>query len=424
VRADKFKSFVRRSRFYWPILKYRRFLLESSYQKRRDHYQRLLEQRGVFYDEASTIQAIRDRIRQRGYRPSAKGLGEIRTFSIVSRFAWHEALLNELAVLGPVFNCDFGPFDLTRPSVKSLDGSRKAFNDHLMDTLRREHARKPFDWIFAYVGGAQIHPRTLDRIHREVGIPTVNMCLDDKNCWSTQVVGGVDSGQVDIAGSFDVAWTSARVACNWYLAEGGRPIYMPEGCDPSEFYPRTDGFDIPVSFLGACYGCRPFVIRFLRRHGVDVKVFGSGWGRAGQFAPSAPEVFSRSQINLGIGGISTSEQLTNVKGRDIEVCCTGGGAYLTTFNPDLACAFDVGREILCYRNRQEAVELVKEYLPKPDECKEIATRARARCLREHRWAHRFLRLCRILGVATEETGELPVPSPARTVARDVQATGG
>jgi hypothetical protein len=409
---------------YWPILGYRRWQLESAYRRRRDHYQRLLEQRGLFYDEAITIRAIRDRIRQRGYQPSVKGLGEIRTFSIVGQFAWHAALLNELTILGPVFNCDFGPFGLTRPSAKTLEANRRAFNGHLLDTLRREHARKPFDWIFAYVGGAQILPHTLDRIHRDIGIPTVNVCLDDKNCWSTQVIGGVNSGQVDIASSFDVAWTSARVACHWYLAEGGRPIYMPEGCDPSEYYPRTDGFDVPVSFLGACYGCRPFVIRFLRRHGVDVKVFGNGWGKAGRFAPNAAEVFSRSQINLGIGGMGASEQLTNVKGRDFEVCCTGGGAYLTTFNPDLAGAFDVGREILCYRNREEAVELVKDYLHKPDECKEITSRARARCLREHRWAHRFLRLCRILGVVTEGTEELPVPSPARAAAGDVLPTGG
>ena len=113
------------------------------------------------------------------------------------------------------------------------------------------------------------------------------------------------------------------------------------------------------------------------------------------------EVINRTRINLGMGGIGYSESLTNVKARDFEVPGTGGGMYLTSFNTDLARHFVVGHEIACYRNREELVELVRYYLARPEEASAMAARARARCLAEHRWLHRFQKICRILGILSE-----------------------
>ena len=72
--------------------------------------------------------------------------------------------------------------------------------------------------------------------------------------------------------------------------------------------------------------------------------------------------------------------------------------YLTSFNPDLAQHFDVGREVLCYRNREEAVEVIRWCLAHPDEADAIARAARDRCVREHRWLHRYEAMLRVLGV--------------------------
>jgi len=113
------------------------------------------------------------------------------------------------------------------------------------------------------------------------------------------------------------------------------------------------------------------------------------------------EIFNRSCINLGMGGIGYSERLTNLKARDFEIPGTGGGVYVTSFNPDLAQHFIIGEEILCYRNREEMLELIRYYLARPDEAREIARRGRERCLREHRWLHRYQRVCKILGILAE-----------------------
>jgi spore maturation protein CgeB len=103
-------------------------------------------------------------------------------------------------------------------------------------------------------------------------------------------------------------------------------------------------------------------------------------------------------INLGMGGIGYCEELTNVKARDFEVPASGGGMYLTSYNPELAEYFELGKEIVCYRGLDEAIELLRYYLGRPEECRAISDRARARCLREHRWLHRYRDILRLLGV--------------------------
>jgi spore maturation protein CgeB len=90
--------------------------------------------------------------------------------------------------------------------------------------------------------------------------------------------------------------------------------------------------------------------------------------------------------------------LTNVKARDFEIPAVGTSAYLTSFNPDLAQHFFIGREVLCYRNHEEMLELIRFCLARPDEASAIARRGKMRCLAEHRWRNRFERICRILGI--------------------------
>jgi hypothetical protein len=269
--------------------------------------------------------------------------------------------------------------------------------DRILPTLRATHAERSVDWVFFYGGGQDTSPFIVRRITEELGIPVVNMALDDKQGWAGVSPHPWRTGSADITGVFDLYMTSARVACEWHLLEGGRPIYMPEGFDASAYAPRDQARDLPVTFVGAGYGFRQSAVRYLRHHGVDVRTFGRGWPDS-EWADDAAGIFNRSQINLGMGGIEYSEALTNVKGRDFEIPGTGGGMYLTSFNPDLAQHFIIGQEIVCYRHRDEMLELVRWYLGHPDEAHTIGTRARERCLREHRWLHRYEKMLRILGV--------------------------
>jgi hypothetical protein len=286
--------------------------------------------------------------------------------------------------------------ELSRPGARAA-GRREEMFRFILPALRAAHSRRPVDWIFCYGGGQDVSPHILRAISEELGVPIVNMSLDDKQGWAGQSSSPWRTGAVDITAATDLYMTSARVACEWHMVEGGRPVYLPEGFDATFFAPRMVPHDLPVSFVGVAYGFRRTQVDFLKRHGVDVRTFGSGWASGGWLEDSV-DVFNRSILNLGMGGIEYSEELTNLKGRDFEIPGTGGGAYLTSFNSDLAQHFAVGDEILCYRGRDEMVELIRHYLARPEDARAIGARGRARALSQHRWLHRYETILRILGV--------------------------
>ncbi len=390
----------------WPLVQqgwaaYRREQVHSEYRQRRERYARLAEERGVVYREESVAADIRARLAARGYAPTKRKPGEVHTFSCVPLHGWHRHLLPDLQELGEVTTFDYEALgyrhqDLTRNDARAVQ-LLDELSERILPALREAHARRPVDWVFFYGGGQDISPVVVRRITEELGVPVVNMSLDDKQGWAGASPRAWRTGAVDITSAFDLYATSARVACEWHMLEGGRPVYMPEGFDAAAYGPRSVERDLDVSFVGVAYGFRFSIVDFLRRHGVNVATFGSGWPGSG-WTPDIAGVFNRSRINLGMGGIEYSETLTNVKGRDFEIPGTGGGMYLTTFNPDLAQHFVIGEEIVCYRSRDEMLELIRWYLQHPDEAAAIALRARERSLREHRWLHRYEKMLGILGV--------------------------
>lgn len=379
----------------WSLLGSRR--VHDEYRRRREHYARLAAERGIVYTEENVAAEVRKRLAARGYTPVRRGPGEVHTFSCVPLYSWHRHLLPDLHELGPVTTFDYESLGYTYAQVSASTELLDEMSARILPALREAHARHPVDWVFYYGGGQDISPAVVRRITEELGIPVVNLSLDDKQGWAGASTRPWRTGAVDITKEFDLYATSARVACEWHMLEGGRPLYMPEGFDASAYAPRDGKRDIDVSFVGVAYGFRIPVVEYLRKHGINVATFGAGWPGSG-WTSDIVDVFNRSRINLGMGGIEYSESLTNVKGRDFEIPGTGGGMYLTSFNPDLAQHFHVGQEIVCYRNRDEMLELIRWYLAHPEEADAIAARARARSLREHRWLHRYQKMLSILGV--------------------------
>jgi hypothetical protein len=389
----------------WSALRERQ--VEREYHERREAYDRIARQRGLVYSAERTRRDVRERLAARGGIPTRRKPGEIHTFALFSSFGWHRHLLPDLRELGPVTHFDYQDLGYTFEQFARGDAaavaSRAEMTSRILPALRAAHAARPVDWIFAYAGGQELSPEVIRTIHSELGIPTVNMSLDDKQGWAGASAGAWRSGAADITSAFDLYMTSARVACEWHMVEGGRPLYLPEGFDAHAFGPRDVAAGLPVSFVGVAYGFRTSVDRFLRKHGVPFHPFGTGWpaGRADDIV----DVFNRSAINLGMGGVEYSEELTNVKGRDFEVPGTGGGVYLTSYNADLAQHFTIGEEILCYRGRDEMLELIRHYLRRPEDARAIARRGRERALREHRWRNRFETLLECLGVLGEPQTE-------------------
>jgi spore maturation protein CgeB len=383
----------------WGVYRRRAFLLE--YRRRRHEYAKAASDLNIQYDPSAVADQVSSRLACRGYSPAPRALGDVHTFAFIPRVAWHSALYADLALLGPVSEFDYIDYGYRLEEFQRRDITaserRREMNSKALAAIKEAHRKRSLDWVFIYASGLELQVDLIRSITEAIGVPVVNMCLDDKQSWSLDMFDGQRIGQIDLASVFDLSWTSARVACEWYLVEGGRPLFLPEGFDSSVYRPEAIRRDLGVSFVGQSYGFRPATIRRLRRYGLHVSTFGPGWGTSLSPADQV-KVFNRSHVNLGMGGIGYAESVSNVKTRDFEIAGTGGGVYLTSFNSDLAEFFHIGKEILCYRGDDELVELAHYYVKHSDEAEGISIAGRARCLAEHRWLNRYQKVLSVIGV--------------------------
>jgi spore maturation protein CgeB len=156
-----------------------------------------------------------------------------------------------------------------------------------------------------------------------------------------------------------------------------------------------------VGFVGQAYGFRRTFVDKLRKLGLSVHTAGYGWPAGTVGDDGLVQLFRRSKIVLGMGGIGWSEDLKNTKGRDFDAPAVGTASYLTSYNPELADLFDIGREIVCFSNADECYEIARQLLMDEPMRQAIARAGRKRCLQQHTWIHRFEHVLDVLGILEE-----------------------
>ncbi|MCK4500348.1 glycosyltransferase, partial [Candidatus Babeliales bacterium] len=177
--------------------------------------------------------------------------------------------------------------------------------------------------------------------------------------------------------------------------------FWPEAAHPDIHKPYDLQFEYDVSFVGGKYGWRPKFIARLQKMGVNITCFGNGWENGPLSDEEMVKLYSRSRINLGFAGVGHSKKLMCLKGRDFEVPMSGG-LYLTQDNPELSLVYNVGKEILTYRNEKDCVQKIKWLLDHPDEAANIREAGRIRVLKDHTWEKRFLDIFKITGLLGDD----------------------
>src|SRR5262249_35306301 len=151
---------------------------------------------------------------------------------------------------------------------------------------------------------------------RESGIWTVLLSLDDKQQLVDVRSGDLRDWQLEVAQSVDVYWTTWRAGADWLIEQGGNPWDAPAGADPRVFSPGERSRDIDVLWLGSAYGRRMELVRYLRDKGFRVHAVGSGWGTAPVEFEEMLDLYARSKVVLGMGGVGQSDRVKHLKGRD------------------------------------------------------------------------------------------------------------
>ncbi|MDI9571020.1 MAG: glycosyltransferase [Pseudomonadota bacterium] len=341
-------------------------------------------------------EALRAACRERFPSLRPKPRGELKILAIYHDYNWEEtALMPALKRFGVVYHFDWfrGPGAVTGEWRRS---GRSQMNRELLTWARDLCRRGDLDVIFTYLSGEQITPAVMASLSA-LGVPMINLALNDKENFVGKIRGGQALGVRDICRFFTLCWTSTEDALKKYVVEGAWPIYLPEGANPELHRPLELEKTIDVSFVGQRYGNRPEVVARLAAAGIRVVVRGPGWPDGPMSTEDMVRLYSQSRINLGFGGVSGHSGAFCLKGRDFEIPMSGG-LYLTEHHPELERVYEIGREIVTYRDFDDLLAQIRRLLSDPARAEEIRRRGRERALRDHSWESRFQKAFAISGV--------------------------
>lgn len=375
--------------------KFRAWRKSRRLEKEGRRYRELFQEKGLALPDDAGIRAA---VGSRRPKLAPRKKGGLNILAIYHSYNWEGPSLGpSLAAFGSVRTIDWMDPALSKGLRPGERGWKERMNEGLLAAASGWAASRPFDVVFSYLSGEQVTPQTLAAL-RGFGAPIVNLALNDKESFVGKVVGGQASGARDICSGFDLCWTSTYDALEKYVVEGATPLYLPEGANPALHRPYDEEKKIyDVSFVGQCYGNRPEVVSKLRDAGVRVEAFGPGWPNGPLSTEEMVRTWSRTRVNLGFGGVLGHKETFCLKGRDFEVPMSGG-LYLTEHHDELSPFYDVGREIVTYRDFGDLLEKINRLLSNPDEAEAIRQAGRLRALGEHTWEMRLDKVFRLLGV--------------------------
>ncbi|MDQ5984324.1 MAG: hypothetical protein CSYNP_00017 [Syntrophus sp. SKADARSKE-3] len=341
-------------------------------------------------------EAIYSAVRKQFPHLIPKPKGQLNILAVYHHYNWEDtALKPALERFGSVHHYDW--MTSFRKGLTQWNRSmREDMNKDLLKKAGEIATSKGIDVIFAYLSGEQVSPDTM-RSLQSFGAPLINLALNDKENFIGKIRSGQAMGARDICRFFTLNWTSTEDAVKKYCVEGAMPIYMPEGANPDIHRPLPLEKTIDVSFIGQRYGNREETIIKLQKAGIKVEAFGAGWPNGPLSTTAMVDMYSKSRINLGFGGVIGHSGAFCLKGRDFEVPMSGG-LYLTEYHPELEKVYNIGKEIVTYRNFDDLLTAISNLLNDPDKADEIRRRGFERARRDHTWEMRFEKIFRILGL--------------------------
>ncbi len=273
-------------------------------------------------------------------------------------------------------------------------------------TILEALSEKPID-ILICMAQAPISPRVLTEL-RKRGVITVLWFVEDYlrfNYWQ------------QMAQHYDFIFTIQKGECLDKLkkAGAGEVHYLPTACDPNFHTPLTltaeekARWGSPISFVGAGYHNRQQMFASFANE--PFRIWGSEWPMCKPFdrlvqdeaRRISPEeyikIFNATEVNLNLhssterDGVDPFGDFLNPRTFELASC---EAFQLVDERLLLPEAFEVGKEIVTFRNLSDLREKIDYYLKHPEERTAIARRARARVLRDHTYDQRLQQMLSVI----------------------------
>jgi len=375
--------------FFRAKLQERKAAIELTY------YRRQAVQNGIAsLKDKALIFTLKKRLNDRGIFSIPKQKGDLHIFLAYYISNWEAVLPKVLKSFGKVTEFEWRSRGFDEHAPNWL-GCRELMNKAMLNAFYEAQKEQPVDVVVGYLSGNNTNPEILKKMGKAAVI--FNFCWDDKLSFRGKKIGNRWCGPAALASAVDLNLTNAPGCRIKYMVEGGLAMFWPEAAHPDVHKLYDLPFEYDVSFIGGKYGWRPMFISKLQKLGVNITCFGNGWKNGPLSDEEMVRLYSISRINLGFAGVVHSKRLMCLKGRDFEVPMSGG-LYLTQHNPELFLIYDVGKEIMTYKDEKDCAEKIKRLLLQPDEADRIREAGRKRALLDHTWERRFEEIFRLAGI--------------------------
>lgn len=311
---------------------------------------------------------------------------------------------------------------------------RDGMNRRLLEVAKSESP----DLMFTVLFKDELDPLMVRELTENTGITTLNWFCDDH--WRFETYSRY------WAPCFKWVVTTAASAMPKYASLGCHHVIKSQWACNDFLYRKMDlPLKYDAAFVGQPHGNRRQVIQALRRAGVKVHVWGTGWESGRLTQEEMIRVFNETRINLNLSNASPSppppapspgsrarawlsrsldsiplgsrvkamrkalfpgrrasapapaaemvqtlgpQPTDQIKARNFEIpgC---GGFLLTGKAENLEEYYEIGKEVVCFGDVDELVEQVRYYLNHEQERAAIAEAGYQRTLRDHTYRRRF-----------------------------------
>ena len=205
-------------------------------------------------------------------------------------------------------------------------------------------------------------------------------------------------------------------------------IYSPFACNTDVYCKRNLPKTYDVTFVGQYHPHREWYLDYLKKVGINVRVWGTGWPSSMINLEDMISIFNQSRINLNLSncvsldarylftpfrpikstlrawrqgmhviGRTDMKTVEQVKGRHFEINACGG-FQLSYYVEGLERMYSIGEEIALFVSPEDLIEKTRYYLKHEEEREAIAKRGYLRTQSDHTMEKRFADLFDAIGL--------------------------
>ncbi len=363
--------------------------LKSGLKRLNQYYRSQCDKYEVEYNESNAISQFIDRHKKLSPLFSKKQIGELNIFWVgASKPQDESGFLQSLSRFGNVHIYNNNPIENYGPIYASQDihwlAARKLNDEALLKQVSLAHKQNNIDFLIGQMWAHCYSSDVLMKV-RSLGIPIINIAMDDRLPihWSTNK--GYRMGSVGLGKGVDIVLTTASETCEWYAFEQMPSIFWPLASDAELFNSNSDEEkNIDILFIGNRYGIRGKIIDYLSKKGLQVTCYGNGWPNGPVNAEENTNFSKKAKIILGVSTVGYSKDVYTLKLRDFDSLMSGA-LYITHRNPDLLKIFSEGVHLECYETLDELYKKIIYYLANDERRIKIANQGRDLAIGKHTW---------------------------------------